>query len=68
LLKLANEASELCDSDWGRLQPHYGWASKRFREAISDTGRLVGFQHKITNLKSFVDHLLDVLSQPSVAA
>jgi hypothetical protein len=67
LLKLADEAGELTDQDWARLQPHYEFASKRFQDAVSETGRLVGFQHKITNLHSFVDALVDVLSKPVAA-
>jgi hypothetical protein len=68
LLKLANEASELTDQDWARLQPHYVFASRSFSEAVSEAGRAVGFQHKIANLHSFVDHLLDVLSQSQAVA
>jgi hypothetical protein len=68
LLKLANEASQLNDEDWRLLQSHYGWASERFREAVSQTARLVAFQHKIKDLQSFVAHLIDVLSQTGVAA
>jgi hypothetical protein len=67
LLKLANEAGQLSDEDWRLIQPHYGWASERFREAVSHTARLVGFQHRITGLHSFVTHLLEVLSQPLAA-
>jgi hypothetical protein len=67
LLNLANEASQLSESQWSQLQPHFGWASERWREAISQTARAVGFQHKIKDLPSFVKHLLDVLSQPITA-
>lgn len=67
LLKLATDASELSDGAWSQLQPHCGWANERWREAISQAARQVGFAHKIKDLSSFVKHLLDVLSQPSVA-
>lgn len=68
LSKLATDARELSEQDWLRLQPHAGWADERFREAISDAARAVGFVHKVKDLSSFVDHLLDVLFQPRVAA
>jgi hypothetical protein len=67
LLKLATEAAELSDADWLRLQPYFGWANERFREAISVVARQVGFQYKIKDLSSFVNSLLDVLSQPVAA-
>jgi len=68
LLKLACEAAELSDADWLRLLPHCGgWADERFREGISKTARLVGFKHKIKDLPTFVQYLLDVLSQPVAA-
>jgi hypothetical protein len=68
LSQLASEAKELSDRDWLQLQPHSGWANERFREAISDAARAVGFVHKVKDLSSFVKHLLEVLSQPSIAA
>ena len=64
LSRLAIEANTLSDDDWQALKPHAGWASERFREAISQTARTVKFQNKITNLGSFVKHLVDALSQP----
>ncbi len=67
LLKLATDATELSDGAWSQLQPHCGWASERWREAISQAARAVGFAHKIKDLSSFVKHLLDALSQPVTA-
>jgi hypothetical protein len=63
LAKLANETPALSNDDWLRLKPHSGWANERFREAISDAARAVGFQHRITDLPSFVGRLVRVLSQ-----
>jgi hypothetical protein len=68
LAKLAIDATALSDGAWLQLQQHCGWASERWREAISQAARAVGFQQKIKDLPSFVAHLLDVLSQSSVAA
>jgi hypothetical protein len=69
LAALANEAPGLTDKDWKRLQPHCGgWANEPWREAISQAARNVGFRRKIKDLPSFVDHLLEVLSQSSIAA
>jgi hypothetical protein len=63
LAKLANETPALSNEDWLRLRPHSGWANERFREAISDAARAVGFQHKIKDLPDFVSHLVRVLSE-----
>ncbi len=69
LAKLAADVSTLTDSDWLLLKPHAGWASERFRNAITQAARSVGFQNKITDLHSYVVHLLEVLSQSeSIAA
>ena len=68
LAKLATDAAALTDNDWIQLRPHSGWASERWREAISQAARAVGFIHKVKDLSSFVKQLLDVLSQPSIAA
>jgi hypothetical protein len=68
LAALATDAAELSDSDWLRLQPFAGWASESFREAISLAARQVGFTKKIKDFPSFVEHLLDVLSQPATVS
>jgi hypothetical protein len=61
LAELATDASELSDDAWSQLKPHCGWASESWREAISQTARLVGFKHKIKDLPSFVKTLMGVL-------
>jgi hypothetical protein len=69
LTKLAADAASLSDDDWQRLKPHAGWACERFRDAITQAARAVGFQKKISDLHSYVAHLLEVLAQSqSVAA
>jgi len=69
LSKLAADASNLNDGDWLQLKPHAGWASETFRDAITESARAVGFQKKITNLHSYAQHLMDVLSKSkSIAA
>ena len=69
LTKLATEATMLTDADWLQLKPYAGWASETFRDGITQAARAVGFQNKITDLHSYVQHLLHVLSQTqSVAA
>jgi hypothetical protein len=59
--KLAADAKDLSDDAWSRLKPHSGWASEPWRDAISQTARMVGFQHKIQDLPTFVERLLGVL-------
>jgi hypothetical protein len=59
--KLAADAKDLSEELWLELKPYSGWASESFREAISQTARMVGFQYKIRDLPSFVDGLIRVL-------
>ena len=61
LAKLAIDAADLTDHEFSLLKPYCGWASEPFREAISQVGRMVGFQHKIKDLPSFVETLVGVL-------
>jgi hypothetical protein len=61
LVGLATDATKLSDNDWSQLKPHCGWASEPWREAISQTARMVGFKNKITGLPSFVSSLIGVL-------
>jgi hypothetical protein len=61
LESLAVDANKLSDELWSQLKPYSGWASKSWREAISKTARMVGFQHKITDVPTFVDTLVGVL-------
>jgi hypothetical protein len=67
LAKLTTEAVQLTDGEWLQLQPHFD-LSPKWREAVSQTARLVGFTFRIKDIHSFVEHLLDVLSQPQVVA
>jgi small-conductance mechanosensitive channel len=71
LATLATEAShKLTHDEWLQLKPHSGWANETFREAISEATRAVGFTSTIKDFHSFIEHLLEVLSQlpHSVAA
>jgi hypothetical protein len=68
LAQLAIDAAHLSDSDWLRLQPHYGFDSKPWREAVSVATRQVGFTHKIKDFPAFLELLLNVLEQQSVVA
>jgi hypothetical protein len=61
LAVLATDASELSDNEFSLLKPYCGWASEPWREAISQTARLVGFQHKIKDMPSFVKTLVGAL-------
>jgi hypothetical protein len=61
LAALAAVASELSDDAWSQLKPHCNWASEPFREAISKTARMVGFQKHVTDFPTFVETLVGVL-------
>jgi hypothetical protein len=43
LKKLAGDTPGLSEESWAQLQPHYDWGSERWREAISQAARQVGF-------------------------
>lgn len=60
LKRLAQETGNLGDADWRRLQPHFGWTSQRWTEAVNDSTRMVGFKNNITNLEAYL-HALDGL-------
>src|ERR1035437_5156835 len=68
LAELATDASELSDDAWSQLKPHCGWGSESWREAISQTARLVGFKQKIQELPAFVTTLIGVLHAESGAS
>jgi hypothetical protein len=59
--KLAADSKELTDEDFALLKPHCNWASEPWREAISEAARMVGFQHKIKDMPSFVKTLVGAL-------
>jgi len=69
LRKLAGDTPALSEESWAQLQPHYDWGSERWREAISQTARQVGFNHKSKSFPFFVKNLVGVLlSQPTTAS
>jgi hypothetical protein len=61
MAELATDTTELTDEAWSHLQPHFDWGSESWREAISQTARLVEFQQNITTLPAFVNSLIRVL-------
>jgi hypothetical protein len=61
LAELASSPAELSDDAWSQLSPHFDWGSESWREAISQTSRLVEFKRRITSLPAFVTSLIGVL-------
>jgi hypothetical protein len=61
LAELANGPADLSDEAWLQLQPYFDWGAEPWREAISQTSRLVEFKKKITTLPAFVTALIGVL-------
>jgi hypothetical protein len=60
LAELAIDTAELTDEEFALLDPYCGRAEP-WREAISKTARMVGFQKKIQDLPRFVEALIGVL-------
>jgi hypothetical protein len=67
LKRFADEINDLSDEQWLELKPYYSWSSGEWSEAVSQTSRLVGFRGANT-LADFVNHLVGILSQSSVAS
>jgi hypothetical protein len=65
--RLANEMHDMTDDEWAELETHYNWASRKWSEAVSETARRVGFRH-VDTAPAFVNNLIEILSQLSVAA
>jgi hypothetical protein len=62
LAKLADEAPSLSDAYWEVLKPHFHSNPARWREALSQATRQVGFVHKKTSFPFFVRNLIGLLS------
>jgi hypothetical protein len=65
--RLASEISDLSDESWKRLEQHYNWASAKWSDAVSQASRQVAFRN-VDDLPAFVERLVSILSQPSIAA
>ena len=68
LRKLAADAPDLPTESWEKLEPHFEWGSERFREAVSQTARQVGFQHKSKSFPFFVKNLVATLSAAELSS
>jgi hypothetical protein len=60
--KLAVEGADLTDAQWAELQPHFSWSSDRWRNALSNIARGVGFHYRSSDKKFFVMALVEQLS------
>jgi hypothetical protein len=61
-------SNDLSDERWAELKVHFSWASKAWRNALSETARSVGFHHRPQDIDSFAAVLVHRLSLESVAA
>ena len=70
LAKLAVDSAQLTDDAWNQLKPYYcyGGIDARWREAVAQTARQVGFYQNVKSFPAFVENLIDVLSRSSIAA
>jgi hypothetical protein len=65
--KLADETNDLTDEAWEELKSYYNWASGTWSDAVSTASRHVEFRN-VQTFPDFVNRLVDILSQDSVAA
>jgi hypothetical protein len=70
LAKLATESVQLTDAEWDQLRPYYSYCGvdARWREALAQAARQIGFYQHINSFPYFVKSLVEVLSQSSIAA
>jgi cyclopropane fatty-acyl-phospholipid synthase-like methyltransferase len=68
LSRLADEAVNLTDEQWLALQPHFHWTSEKWADDLSQATRRVEFQRNVRTFPAFVQDLISVLSENSVAA
>src|SRR5713226_5551229 len=64
--KLAGETNDLTDEAWEELRKFYNWASGTWSDAVSQASRHVEFRN-VRTLPDFVNQLVGILSQPTVA-
>jgi hypothetical protein len=67
LAKLADETPTLSDSYWQLLKPYFNSDPIRWRDALSNASRQVGFSYGKTGFPYFVRGLISILNE-SVAA
>lgn len=66
---LAVESGRLSDAHWELLKPHFqGLTEGRWRDGVTQQGKLVGFSHRVPSLSSFVNSLTKAFHALQVAA
>jgi hypothetical protein len=65
LAKLADEAPSLSDAYFDILKPHFNSNPARWREALSQSARQIGFLHNNASFPFFVRILIGLLSEPT---
>jgi hypothetical protein len=69
LESLVIDAANLTDDQWLALSPHYNWSSEKWRAALNDTARGIGFHIRTKQFDVFLKALLQRLTLAvSVAA
>ena len=69
LAALAIDSANMTDQEWEALSSYYNWASGKWRSALNDTARGIGFHIRTKQFDIFLKALLQRLSPiVSVAA
>jgi hypothetical protein len=68
LERLVDEAPSLTDEQFTALAPHFNWSSERWQNALALAARHVEFAPGIRTFEAFINDLIDILSEESVAA
>jgi hypothetical protein len=59
---LAAEAAAMTEEQWNTLSSQYNWASERWRSALNDTTKGIGFHIRTKQFSVFINALLQRLS------
>lgn len=70
LRKIVDEARDLSDADWQRLRPYFVDDSfeSAWNIALTAACRNVGYKGHVTDIESFVRHLIRLLRDPQTFA
>jgi hypothetical protein len=62
LAALAAEAADMTEEQWNTLSSQFNWASERWRAALNDTARGIGFHIRTRQFDVFLKALLQRLT------
>jgi hypothetical protein len=68
LNRIAGETNNLTDEEWEFLKLHYDWSSGAWADSVSLASRRMEFRHDVRTFHAFINQLIGILSEQTVAA